>query len=87
FSLPSYDAARSNEGGFGVGSEARLGQNPADFEKSKQDEAMRKAEEARLARKEALKQERIQRNEDQIRAAEAKKQRDAQKLADFFGGQ
>jgi hypothetical protein len=86
FSLPSYDSIGTNQGGFGLGSEARLGQDPGNFEKSKERDAMLKAEEARLARKEAEKQAKIVRNEEMIRAAEAKKKADQQRVAELFGG-
>jgi hypothetical protein len=84
-SLPSYDSIGTNQGGFGVGSEARLGQNPDNFEKSKELEAMRKAEEARLARKAAEKQAKIERDEEIMRRAEAKKKADQQRVAELFG--
>jgi hypothetical protein len=84
-SLPSYDTIGTNQGGFGVGSEARLGQDPDRFEKSKELEAMRKAEEARLARKAADKQAKIERDEEIIRRAEAKKKADQQRVAELFG--
>ena len=91
FSLPSYDAIGANTGGFGLGSEAYLGASageaPGTNEKEKQAEAMRKAEAARLERKAAEKAAKLQRNEDQLRAAEAKKKADAQRVADFFSGQ
>lgn len=85
FSLPSYEGIGANTGGFGVGSEAFLNPSNSD-EKGKQEEAMRKAEEARVARKAANKQAKIQRNEDIIREAEQKKARDAQKLKSFVTG-
>ena len=92
FSLPSYEGIGSNVGGFGQGTEARLTgtssmTDPGSNEKAKQAEAMRKAEEARLARKAAEKEAKLQRNEDQIRAAEAKKKADAERVAAFFTGQ
>jgi len=91
FSLPSYDAVSKSTGGFGDGTEARLGMtdsmiDPGSNEKAKQAEAMKKAEEARLARKEADKKAKQQRAEDQIREAELKKQRDAKRVAELFGG-
>ena len=90
FALPSYDGINANTGGFGQGTEARLGQTDSRFvpganEKAKQAEAMEKAEQARLARKEADKQAKIQRNEDQAREAAAKKKRDAEKVKALFG--
>lgn len=90
FALPSYDGISANTGGFGQGTEARLGQTdsrmvPGANEKAKQAEAMERAEQARLARKEADKQARIQRDEDQAREAAAKKKRDAEKVKALFG--
>jgi len=91
FSLPSYDKIGANTGGFGQGTEARLGltdsmTNHGQNEKAKQEEAMRKAEAARLERKEAEKKARIQRNEDIAREAEDKRKRDAEKVAQLFSG-
>ena len=92
FSLPSYEGIGANEGGFGVGSEARLTgtssmTDPGANEKAKQEEAMRKAEQARLERKAAEKKAKIARTEDQIRLADEKKKQDAQKVAAFFAGE
>lgn len=91
FSLPSYDSIGKSTGGFGEGTEARLGLSdsmvdPGSNEKAKQAEAMKKAEEARRARKKEAMQARVQRNEEQIRQAEMKKKADQQKLAELFGG-
>jgi hypothetical protein len=91
FSLPSYDNTMgSSTGGFGDGTEARLGQSdsmtaPGKNEKAKEAEAMRRAEDARLLRKEEKRLAQKQLYIDQSQAADAKKKADKERVASFFG--
>ena len=82
FSLPSYESSLKNTGGFGEGAEAIL--NVDTSEKSKQNEAMKKAEEARQAAKEAKMAERKAMEEETKRRAAEKKKRDADRLKGIF---
>lgn len=88
FSLPTYD---TNMAGFGDGKEAILNTkgsadrtDPGANEREKQEDAMRKAEEARLAQKaKKLAERKAREDEDRRRAAE-KKARDAERLKNIW---
>ena len=84
FSLPSYESSLKNTGGFGDGNEAILNVKADTSEKSKQNEAMKKAEEARQAAKEAKMAERKAMEEETKRRAAEKKKRDADRLKGIF---
>ena len=89
FSMPSYNTGSS--GGFGQGTEARLGEpgptsltDPGAGEKEKQEEAMKKAEQARQARLQEKKEAAKRREEeDRIRAQKKKLEREARMRGEF----
>lgn len=89
FSLPSYDSIGKSQGGFGVGTEARIGQtdslmDPGSNEKAKQQEAMKKAEEARLAQKKQKQQAMRDREEEELRRQEEKKAEGKKRMEALF---
>ena len=91
FSLPSYDSIGKSTGGFGQGSEARIGLTdsltvPGANERAKQEDAMKRAEEARQARKQAEKKAREQRSEEARIQAELKKKEEQRRIKELFGG-
>ena len=89
FALPSYDAIGKSTGGFGEGTEARLGISDSMFdpganEKAKQAEAMKRAEEARLAKKQEEKKRREMQYEADLKKAELKRQENERRLKEIF---
>lgn len=89
YKLPSYEAMGKATGGFGEGTEARLGisdsmVDPGANEKAKQGEAMRRAEETRLAQKEAKKKLREQQYEAELKKQELKKAESAKRFKEIF---
>ena len=89
FSLPTYDSAMKESGGFGTGTEAYLNKSgslsdPGSGEADKQKEAMRKAEEARQRKLEEKKAERKALEEETKRRALEKKAENERRMKGIF---
>ena len=90
FSLPSYDSAIKNTGGFGDGTEAIINKSsdltdPGAGEGEKEKEAMRKAEEARQKKLEAKRAERKAMEEETRRRDIEKKAENAKRVKELKG--